>query len=71
MKHIPRLEFVFSQRKPLHLPLKCVHFWVEAPATPQPRPSRQTLGAEADIKGRQMKLVGKFQVDRIQLPTLK
>lgn len=27
MKLIPSLEFVFRQRKPLHLPLKCIHFW--------------------------------------------
>lgn len=27
MKLIPRAQFVFCRRKPLHLPLKCIHFW--------------------------------------------
>lgn len=31
MKLIPSLEFVFGQRKPLHLPLKCIHFWAGMP----------------------------------------
>lgn len=73
MKLIPSLEFVFGQRKPLHLPLKCIHFWA---GMHQLFPSLQwhtrpfRTENEASDPG-QMKLVGKFQVDRMQLPNLK
>lgn len=73
MRLIPRLEFVFGRRKPLHLPLKCIHFWggMHQLFPSLRRHARQFRAENEASYPRQIKLVGKFQVDRMQLPKLK
>lgn len=72
MEPIPGLEFVFGQRKSLHLLLKHTHVWVECSSCSQTPMACQAVQDKNEAPyPRQMKLVGKFQVDRMQLPKLK